>query len=72
MIQNLNFMVVYKAKSLTPEKTDTQIKNECGSTRFISFEAAIQMFRQQYNLMGLENAPIGYRVTEQGIEILQK
>jgi hypothetical protein len=62
--------VVYKAKSLTPNKTDEQIKNECGSTRFISFESAIQMFRQQYNLMGLKDAPLGYRVTEQGIEIL--
>ncbi len=65
-------MVVFKAKSMTPEKTDEQIKNECGSTRFISFESAIQMFRQQYNLMALEHAPIGYRVTEQGIEILSK
>jgi len=61
---------VYKAKSMTPEKTDEQIERECGATRFMSFEGAIHMFRQQYNLMGIEHAPIGYRVTEQGIEIL--
>lgn len=65
-------VVVYKAKSMTPEKTDEQIKNECGSTRFISFESAIQMFREQSKLMALEHAPMGYRVTEQGIEILSK
>jgi len=63
---------VYKAKSLVPHKTDEQIERECGSTRFISFESAIQMFRQQYNLMELKDAPIGYRVTEQGIEILSQ
>jgi len=63
---------VYKAKSMTPEKTDEQIKRECGVTRFISFESVIQMFRKECNLMGLEHAPIGYRVTEQGIEILSK
>ena len=65
-------VVVYKAKSMTPEKTDEQIKRECGSTRFISFEATIQLFRQEYGLMQLKDAPIGYRVTEQGIEILHR
>jgi hypothetical protein len=63
---------VYKAKSMTPEKTDEQIKRECGVIRFISFEGAIQLFRKECNLMGLEHAPMGYRVTEQGIEILTK
>lgn len=65
-------MEIYKAKSLTLNIKDEQIKSECGSVRFISFEACIQMFRQQYNLMELKDAPKGYRVTEQGIEILSK
>ena len=65
-------MKTFKTKSLTPEKTDEQIEREYGATRFISFEAAIQLFREKYNLMELKEAPIGYRVTEQGIEILQK
>ena len=62
--------VVYKAKSMTPEMTDEQIKDKCAVIRFISFESAIQLFRKECNLMGLEHAPMGYRVTEQGIEIL--
>jgi uncharacterized membrane protein len=37
---------------------------------FISFEGAIQLFRQAYNKMELKDAPIGYKVTEQGIEII--
>lgn len=64
-------MITYKIKSLVSNKTDFEIKNGCHTTRFISFEAAIQLFRQQYNLMDLKNQPIGYRVTEQGIEIIQ-
>ena len=62
--------VVYKAKSMTPQMTDEQIKDKCAVIRFISFESAIQLFRKECNLMGLEHAPMGYRVTEQGIEIL--
>ena len=65
-------MVVLKAKSMTSEKTDEQIRTEFGTTKFISFESAIQIYRDYYNLMGLEHKPIGYRVTEQGIEILTK
>lgn len=65
-------MEVYKAKSLVSYKTDEQIARECASVRFISFEAAIQLFREQYGLMGLEHKPLGYRVTEQGIEILSQ
>jgi hypothetical protein len=65
-------MAVFKAKSMTPEKTDEQIRTECGTTQFISFESAIQIYREHYNLMALEYKPIGYRVTEQGIEIVIK
>jgi hypothetical protein len=65
-------MAVFKAKSMTPEKTDEQIRTECGTTQFISFESAIQIYREHYNLMALEHKPIGYRVTEQGIEIVIK
>jgi len=63
-------MKVYKAKSFTPELTNTQIETGCHTTRFISFEGAIQLFRQKCNLMELKDKPKGYRVTEQGIEII--
>jgi hypothetical protein len=64
-------MRTFKSKSLVSHKTDFEIENGCHSVRFISFEAAIQLFRQQYGLMELKDSPIGYRVTEQGIEIIQ-
>lgn len=63
-------MKLYKSKSFTPELTNTQIETGCYNTIFISFEAAIQLFRQEYNLMELKDKPKGYRVTEQGIEII--
>jgi uncharacterized membrane protein len=62
-------MKVFKSKSLVPYKTNEQIKNECSTVRFISFEACIQLFREKYNLMELKENPIGYRVIEQGITI---
>jgi hypothetical protein len=64
-------MRTFKSKSLVSHKTDFEIENGCHTVRFMSFEAAIQMFRQQYGLMELKDSPIGYRVTEQGIEIIQ-
>lgn len=64
-------MEVFKVKSLDPNYSEREIEVGCHSTRFISFEGAIQLFRQQYNLMGLKDKPIGYRITEQGIEIIQ-
>jgi hypothetical protein len=67
-----NNMQTFKSKSLVPHKTDNDIKNGCFSTRFISFETAIQMFRKEYNLTELKNAPLGYRVTDQGIEIISE
>ena len=63
-------MTQYKSKSLTPELTDEQIATGCHSVRFISFESAIQLFRQHRGLMSLGDAPKGYRVTNQGIEIV--
>jgi hypothetical protein len=63
--------MVHKAKSLSSELTDEQVKFGSFTTRFISFEAAIQLFRKEYNLMDLKEKPIGYRVTDQGIEIIQ-
>ena len=63
-------MQIYKSKSFTPELTNTQIETGCHTTRFISFEGAIQLFIQKYNLMELKDKPKGYRVTEQGIEII--
>jgi len=65
-------MTIYKSKSLVYHKTDEQIKNENSAMRFISFEACIQLFRERYNLMALKDKPLGYRVTEQGIEIVQE
>jgi len=64
-------MKIFKAKSLVSHKTDKQIQEDIVSIRFISFEAAIQLFREKYNLMELKEKPIGYKVTEQGIEIVQ-
>ena len=63
-------MKTFKVKSLSPNKTDFEIEKGCHTTMFISFEAAIQLFRQAYNKMELKDAPIGYKVTEQGIEII--
>lgn len=65
-------MAIIKAKALVPHMTDDQIKNGCHAVKFMSFESAIQMFRQQYGLMELREAPMGYRVTDQGIEMIQQ
>lgn len=61
----------FKCKSLS-HLTDKEIENNCFTSRFMSFESAIQLMRERYNLMELKNQPLGYRVTEQGIEILFK
>lgn len=62
-------MEKYKVKSLTPELSNEQIKNGCYSVRFISFEAAIDLF---VSTTGVYEKPLGYRVSEKGIEILYK
>jgi len=62
-------MKTFKSKSLVQELTDKQIENGCHSVRFMSFEGAIQLMREHLNLKELKDKPIGYRVTEQGIEV---
>lgn len=61
-------MPIHKSKSLDKSKyTDAQIESKCGSVRFISFETAI---RDTLAYNQIDNKAVGYRVTEQGIEIL--
>ena len=62
-------MKIFKSKSLS-HLTNEQIEKGIHNVRFISFESAIQLMREHYNLMDLKNKPLGYRVTEQGIEII--
>lgn len=62
-------MLTFKSKSLSNEFTDDNISRSTSATRFISFEAAIRDFTEKYNI---NEKPIGYNVTEQGIEILYK
>ena len=57
---------VLKAKSVTPELTDEKVKDGCFTTRFMTFESAIAMFKKAY---GITDKEVGYKVTEQGIEI---
>jgi hypothetical protein len=61
-------MITFKSKSLTPNKTDWDIQNGCHSINFISFERAIKETDQ---FSGIKTPVIGYRVTEQGIEIIR-
>ena len=60
----------FKTKSVVPEYKDEEIRSTLGSTRFISFEAAIQMFYDRFPR--IEERHVGYIVTEQGIEIVYK
>ena len=63
-------METYKVKSLKKEVSDAEIKNAGGSIRFVSFESAIKKHLEQYPIQDSEREVKGYRVTEQGIEIL--
>lgn len=63
-------VTVFKAKSLTSELTDGEIRNGYFSTRFISFESCIRLMKQEHSQMGIEDKPDGYRVTNQGIEVI--
>lgn len=65
-------MQIFKAKSLDKNIPDDRMTKKYGPTRYLSFEHAIQIFLQHYKLTKPEDAPIGYRVTEDGIEILEK
>jgi len=60
-------MEAFKSKSLVPDVTDFEIKNGCHSVSFLSFERAIKESLATWNE---KEKPIGYRVTEQGIEIV--
>ena len=57
---------VLKSKSLTPALTDVNVETGCFTTRFMSFEGAIRLYMETYNITEKE---VGYRITEQGIEI---
>ena len=56
-----------KTKSLSPKFADTNVLDKSSARRFISFEAAILAFTEEYNI---KEKPVGYNITEQGIEIL--
>lgn len=62
-------MESFKTKSFSAEFTDENILRQTGVRRFISFEAAIRNFSERYNI---DEKPVGYNITEQGIEILYK
>lgn len=62
-----------KSKSLDPNRSDFEIENGCHIVRFISFEYAIQLVQEDLKARGLvADNLIGYRVTEQGIEMVYK
>ena len=58
---------IFKSKSIVPEKTDWEIANGTHALRFISFEAIVKLFKEKYDI---KDKPLGYRVTEQGVEIV--
>ena len=62
-------MYIFKTKSLSTEFTDANVLRQSAARRFISFEAAVRDFNEKYNIT---EKPIGYNVTEQGIEIIYK
>lgn len=59
-------MKTFKTRSLSDNHTDDGIKNGCYTIGFLSFERAI---RESLQLNKDKSKPVGYRVTEQGIEI---
>jgi hypothetical protein len=59
----------FKTKSFSAEFTESNILDKSCGRRFITFEAAIRHFTERYNL---NDKPIGYNITEEGIEILYK
>ncbi len=62
-------MESFKTKSLSTEFTDANVLRQSAARRFISFEAAIRAFTDEYHI---NEKPVGYNITEQGIEILYK
>ena len=63
-------MLIFKSKSLSVNYTDEQIKNDCFSTGFVSFERALKSIIISDGL-NYDNV-MGYRITEQGIEVIWK
>ena len=61
-------MATFKTKSLNPAYSDKDIETRCFSVSFLSFERAIKASLASEGHTGKE--PVGYRVTEQGIEII--
>lgn len=63
-------MIVFKVKSLDKETSDIQLEHQgVKTTSFLSFERAIEETLGSKNAM--EDVK-GYRVTDQGIEIIWK
>lgn len=60
-------MNILKSKSLTKELNDFEIETGCHSTSFLSFERAIT---ESLELNRINKKPIGYKVLDQGIEIV--
>jgi hypothetical protein len=60
-------MKIFKTKSLEVDTEDDDIDKEMYSVSFLSFERAIKE-SEQFN--GLNRTIRGYRVTEQGIELI--
>ena len=65
-------MKVLKSKSFCHLSGEQIIDKYTPNVSFISFESAIGLFRDNNKLgqNARDNNPIGYRITEQGIEIL--
>lgn len=60
-------MEALKVKSLSPYFSDQEIKDGCHSISFCSFERVIKTVLKEENIT---DGPIGYRITEQGIELV--
>ena len=60
-------MKTFKSKSLSNATSDWEIETGTHSVRFISFEAVVRNFQDEFKI---DEKPIGYIVTEQGVEII--
>lgn len=63
---------IFKTKSLSKHVTEYDLKNNPKSVRFLSFESAIELFKEHYGLLKLKDQPDGYQIVEDGIIIIQK
>lgn len=50
--------------------TNNEIEHGCFGVHFVSFESAIRLTMEQYPTVFKDKKPVGYRVTEQGIEFV--